>query len=271
MKAMFAIRYFTTDVLLRIAVLLFFMPMFFPSQAYADDNTAPTPMPLIINRPDDSALANADRHYHLGLLLDYMRREGPALISGLPDTLRTPANFIMGELKSTANGFGSGNAGTEDNGTTSSVFSPTLSLISPSDENAAEALWLTPGYHHTHGMLPFDDALTLGFNYRNAILDDRVKFSVHPFCAQSWYSTKDYWGTEMALDIGPAAGHSWGVVVIRYDNGNSDLMDHGRGIDMHADFSFDRHLTLTAGAQQNESSDLGNYVLLRWRLTEFGR
>jgi hypothetical protein len=270
MKTIVVLRRLLINAILRIAVLLTLMPAILPQPARADDNTLPTPMPILAYRPDNSAFGDADRQYRLGQLRNYLRQQGPALIPSLSDNLRSPANFMMGQFKSAADEYALNGTEAASGTGTSSLFAPALSLISPSDENGAEALWFVPGYHHMSGMLPFDDALTFGFKYHTSFLDSRVKFGMHPFVAQSWLGSQDYWGTEMALDIGPAASHSWGKIVLRYDNGDSNLMDHGRGIDMHADLLFDRHLSLTAGAQQNEPSDLGNYVMLRWRLAEFG-
>jgi hypothetical protein len=266
MKAHFTIRHLSTDVLFWTVILPFSLFLLAPSCGHAEDNTAMTPMPLISDRPSNSALASVDRNYRLGLLRNYLRQQEPVLVAGLPDTFREPANFAAEQMKSAEEGLGFEGEESETGSAISSALSPVLSLIRPMDEGDAESLWLSPGYHHTRGMLPFDDALTMGFTYRNAFLDNRVKFDVHPFYAQSWNSAEGYWGTEMTLGLGPAAGHSWGTIVVRYDNGSSNLMDHGRGFDMHADLSFSEHLSLTAGAEQNNPDDLGNYVLLKWRL-----
>jgi len=261
MKTLFTNRHFHTDARLWVAVLLTLWALLFPTRLYADDKTAMTPEPLIATRPIYSSFESADRSYRLGLLMNYVRHEGPALMPGLPDEMRAPAHFAMEQLRSARDTLGL-NDGDPDDG----FLSPVFSLMQAPDDSIAESLWLTPGYHHLHGMLPFDDALTIGFNYRNSVLDHRVKFEVHPFYAQSWHSSEGYWGTEMTFNVGPATGQSWGKISLRYDNGNSDLMDHKHGLDMHAEFLFDHNLTLTAGAQSNEASDLGNYVLLRWRL-----
>ena len=271
MKALFTIHRVLTDQIVWAASLSIFILLIPLAPVLADDNALMTPMPVMENRPDNSALGNADRNYRLGLLLHYIRHEGPTLIPGLPDALHEPADFIIHQLKSAEDGLGLGGDDMETGGVVSSFFAPMFSLIRPPEENDVESFWLTPSYRHMHGMMPFDDAVIFGFNYRNTgLFDDRVRFKIHPYYAQNWHSTESYWGTEVALGFGPSAGRSWGTIVMRYDNGSSDLMGHGRGFDMHADFAFDEHLSLTAGEQQNEEGDLGNYVLLRWRLVGFG-
>ena len=103
-----------------------------------------------------------------------------------------------------------------------------------------------------------------GFNYRNSMAEGRIKMSLHPFYAQSWHGMSGYWGMETAFGIGPAREQSWGKIVVRFTNGSEELMDHARGIDMHADLAFSEHLGLTAGAQQNDPDNIGNYFLLKW-------
>jgi hypothetical protein len=238
---------------------------------WAEDNSQMTPLPLIDSRPDSTVFSNADRTYRLGLLLDYVHREGPALVPGLPTALRDPSDYVMHEIKSAEGQMSLTGADAGSGGLVSSLLAPIVSFMTPAEESDPEAIWLTPDYHHMHGILPFDDAVMFGFNYRRVgFIGDRVAFNFHPYYAQSWHSGEGYWGNEISLGFGPAHEKPWGKIVFRYDNGNSDLMGHESGFDMHADFSFDQHLTLTAGEQQNEEGDLGNYVLLRWQLAKFG-
>lgn len=269
MKTEFTTLHFHAGALPKPVVLLTLILLMLPENLHAEDKTAMTPMPLFNARPSTSTWSNDDRNQQLAQLLDYVRKRGPALVPGLPDALRGPTNYMMGQLRSTEDrlGFDSGN---EDGGGNGSLLSPVFSLITSPDESDTEALWLSPGYHHAHGMLPFDDAVTVGFNYRNALTDTGVKLDIHPFYAQSWDSADGYWGVETALGFVSDNGRQWGKIAVRFDKGSSSLMDQQHGLDMHADFSFDDHLTLTAGAQQNEDSDLGNYVLLKWKM-EFGQ
>jgi hypothetical protein len=263
MKTIFTIRHFHTDLRLWAMVLLTLLLVFLPKQLRADDKTAMIPEPLISTRPSNSALDNADRGQRIGLLLDYVRHEGPALMPGLPDALREPVHYAMEQLKSTGDTLGL----TGGDGSGGGFLSPVFSLMQPPDNDLGEALWVSPGYHHLHGMLPFDDALMMGFTYRDTVMNKNARFDVHPFYAQSWHCMEGYWGIETTLALFPSEEHPWGTIALRYDNGNTDLMDRNHGFDMRADLHFDRRLSLTAGAQQNEASDLGDYVLLRWRMS----
>jgi hypothetical protein len=265
------IRRLPTDGILWTGVLLTLIFVVFSTRARADDNTAMIPMPLISERPSNSALANEARNQRMAALLDYVRSQGPALMPGLSDTLRGPTNFVMRQIHSAKDGFGLANDNGPSDDSFFSFLSPVFSFMHPSDESVAEALWLSPGYHHAHGMLPFNDAVLLGFNYRNTMFGDHARLSVHPFYAQSWHSTDSYWGVETALALGPSSGKSWGTIGIRYTNGDTNMLDHGRhGIDMHADLAFNDNLNLTAGAQTSEDADVGNYVMLKWKM-EFGK
>jgi len=261
MKTLFTFIQFILGAALWGAGLLMLMWLFFPKIVHAEENGFYSP--LLNDRPSNSALVNSERDYRIGLMLDYLRHQAPAMVPGLPDTLRGPVHYMIGQLKSAE----------EKLGVTSGIegdVSPTFSLITPGEGGDPEAMWLSPDYHHMHGMSPFDDALMLGFNYRNAFSTNRVRLDVHPYYAQSWHCMDGYWGIETTLDIGSPMKGTMGKLVIRYDNGNTDLMDQAHGLDMHADFSFDDRLSLSAGMQKHADSDLGNYLLLRWKM-EFGR
>jgi hypothetical protein len=270
MKMYSTIRPFNTDKIVCRAVLLTLILLLWPRLLHAQDQTTMTPMPLINDRPSNSVLADADRSARLHQLVDYMRQQGPLLVPGLPNTLQGPSDFLMSQFRSVEDGLGMNGEETESGGSLASFLSPVFSLMHPADETIPEALWLSPGYHHTHGMLPFKDAVTFGVNYRNLLLDDRVKMSIHPFYAQSWHGTDDYWGVETALGMGPGAGKPWGTIVVRYTNGNENLMDQGHGIDMRANLAFSEHVDFTAGAQQSDRGDIGNYALIKWH-AEFGQ
>ena len=128
---------------------------------------------------------------------------------GLPDFLRGPTNFILRQMRSAENGLGF------DGGGTGHLVAPAWSLVGTSGEGTSEALWLSPGYHHTHGLSPLDDSLMFGFHYRNAMFNDRVKFDVHPFYAQSWRSLDGYWGIEAAFGMTTDEGRPWGTFAVR--------------------------------------------------------
>src|SRR6185312_15160587 len=79
-------------------ILGFSLALLTSLSAHADDQSYPSPIPVTYDRPTN-ALADADRHYRLDLLLNYMRHQGPALVPNLSDDLRGPANFLLGQIK----------------------------------------------------------------------------------------------------------------------------------------------------------------------------
>lgn len=240
------------------------------SPAFAGDeaNTL-AELPIVTaGKPRYSAFEESDRNYKLGLLMNYVRREGPSWFPGLPDALRSPARMALQSLGSTADEFGDG-VSAAANELIPSFLIPSSPGMDPPALHDAQRLWISPGYHHMGGLMPFNDAIMLGFNYRADLPNEGFKLNIHPFYGQSWTSPKGYWGVETALGIGPAGKKPWGVIVVRYDDGDSGLMDQPRGFDMHTEFSFDNNLTLNAGVRHNEDTQLGDYVLLRWRM-KFG-
>ncbi len=262
MKAHFRKKPTYTEEILCGVVLLTFILLFIPCPALSEDRTQMSPMPILDQRPDNSTIANADRDAQLRQLRDYIKKQGPALIPGLPGFLRTPADFAMDQLR------GAKDMLDMDEVDAEGILSPMLSILHAPDENdnpSNEAVWVQPGYNHARGVLPFDDSLSLGVNYRNNFVNDRVKLSVHPYYAQSWHSSDSYWGIETAIGIGPNGKTSWGAITMRYNDGDDNLITNGpRGFDMHADLNFNEHLNLSAGAQQTDSEQ-SNYMLLRWK------
>jgi hypothetical protein len=246
----------------RGVVLLTFCAFLPCHQSHADDNTQIASVPLIDpNKPGvDAPVEESDRQARLGLLLNYVRQEGPSWFPGLPSALRAPL------------GWASGNSSPGDaaNSMMPEFLEPISNWMQEPDAAETEALWFSPGYHHMKGVMPFDDALTMGFNYRSGFLGDRVKLNVHPFYGQNWMSPQGFWGTEVALALGPDATRSWGKIVMRYDNGAPNLMGNNeRGFEMGAELSFSPQLSLNAGVREDEQTQLGNYILLRWHLTNF--
>ena len=198
-------------------------------------------------------------------IMHYVRHDVPAMIPGLPEEVREPSDYMARQIKGIEDGLNDEDG--ENSDSFASFFAPVLSLMHPAEEDDAESAWLTPGYHHEHGMLPFDDAVMFGFNYRNLAFDNHLKFTVHPFYAQSWNSGEGFWGTEFSLGLGPGDGRSWGTIVLRYNNGDTDIMDNNtHGFNLHADLKFDEGWSFAAGAQSNEEGDLGNYAMIRWKI-----
>ena len=62
---------------------------------YTDTYTSELARP---DRPALSPLADDDRQHRLNLLLDYVRKEGPAYAPGLPSALLHPENWALGGL-----------------------------------------------------------------------------------------------------------------------------------------------------------------------------
>jgi hypothetical protein len=262
MKVRFTTSLLRPEAVLRMVVLLIYCltPPLHPSLAATEEETNFATVPVISSgkQPStDTPFDEANKSYRLGLLLNYVRQEVPGLMPGLPSVFRAPLGMALGE-----------NTGSAAAGSLLPEFlSPVAALMEAPGPGEDGGIWLTPGYHHVSGMMPFDDALTMGFNYRYGFLGDRVKFNIHPFYGQNWVSPQGFWGTEMTLGLGPDAEHSWGKISMRYDNGTPDLMgDNERGYEMGGELAFTDKLSLAAGVREDNQTDLGDYALLRWKL-----
>ena len=135
MKTLFTFIEFLVGIALWGAFLLTLMWLLLPKNLRAEDATAISTTALINDRPSMSALTNADRAYHIGLMLDYLRQQAPALVPGLPDKLRGPAHFMIGQIKTVENKLGFESMDGDTGGAVSSILSPALSLIAPADAN----------------------------------------------------------------------------------------------------------------------------------------
>ncbi|MFY9287143.1 MAG: hypothetical protein WAO98_01450 [Alphaproteobacteria bacterium] len=198
-----------------------------------------------------------EKKQKLGVVLDYFRKESPNWAPGLPRAIRDPGSWLK---------HGLGMEGGADD-TITSLFRPLSSLTEPADPTRAQAAWLTPDYNHK-GFLPVNDAVILGINLRQKIMDDRLQFDVHPYIGQNWHSADNYWGTELSLSLkSEDTGKAWGRISIRFTDGDEALMEHGSGFNMRSELKFDDHLSLNAGVRQNEDSQLGDYVILRWKVS----
>ncbi|MDX2027905.1 MAG: hypothetical protein SFW62_04660 [Alphaproteobacteria bacterium] len=220
------------------------------------------PVPGTEDRSATSPIDVIEKNRRLNQLLDYVRKEGPGWVPGLSGAFRSPFR-AAGEF------FGFDSLSEED-GFFVPLFQPVSSWMQSPSVDEAQAVWLSPEYRHK-GFLPLHDSLIAGVNFRHRAWSERVQFDVRPFYGQNWLSTNGHWGVELGIGLRRLeASEPWGRVVVRYNDGDPALMDNGRGIDMHTEIKFDPNLTLHAGVRNNETSDLGNYVLLRWKLTDFG-
>lgn len=215
---------------------------------------------------NSNSLADQDRAQRISLMVDYAKQQVPHLTTGLPAFLRDPRGWI-------SNGFGSSSHGFSNDDTSdglSSFLQPVQNAFHAPSVDAPEALWITPTYHHK-GFLPVNDAMIMGFHMRHSLSDsvlgNTLQYDMHPFYGQNWRSTDNYWGTEVAFNLRTKTSPMpWGKIALRFSSGDTDLMDHGHGFDMHSELNFDKHLSLNAGIRENGNSAAGNYVMLRWKI-----
>jgi hypothetical protein len=145
---------------------------------------------------------------------------------------------------------------------------PVSSMMQPPSVGDARSYWLSYGYHHKSGVLPFHDAMVVGFNSQHSVTDG-LQMELHPYYAQHCVGLNGYYGTEASLALGSEdKSQPWGKISLGYVNGDSSLSDHGNGYDLHSEVNFNEHLSLHAGVRQDEETDLGNYMMLRWKLVE---
>lgn len=265
MKGHFAHSSPLTDSLIWLSLFLTFVSstLFPTARLYAFDNSADSfEETLLLGKPAVSTL-NAQNH-QLGLVKDYLRREGPrllpALLPGLPSIFTTlPTTWMKDrglELGVSLNSLGLGEEET---------MVRSLLASNPLPEQSDD-FRLSPSYHHK-GFLPLNDALVLGINSHRQLLDDKIQFDLHPYYAQGACKTQGYWGTEMAVNLASSdTKKPWGKIALSYANGASTLMDHNQGLDIHSELTLTESLTLNTGIRDKGNGDQGNYVMLRWKL-----
>lgn len=253
-------------------------------QMYAlESGTNPLNASALTSSNVKNPIYEEEKQKRVSLILDYLRSEAPHFIPTLPDAMRIPTRWAMDGLTSLRDEFGSIHEGFGLRGAdfgageaVNEVVRPIASLMHSPDESAAQAIWVSAGYHHK-GFLPTHDALIINFNTRHRSIGSNLEFSTKPFIGQNWHSAENYWGIETTLNIGQHAkkgttnDHMHGKIVMRYTNGSSELMNNDRGLDMHAEFDFTNHLSLQAGIRSGSSSDNNNYVMMRWKLAEFDK
>jgi hypothetical protein len=233
-----------------------------------NDNDDKTPDTSAYGRQvyNSNSLVDQDRGQKINLMVDYAKKQLPNLMPGMPSFLRNPHGWV-------ANSFGhsSHNIDNDDYADGfSSFLQPIQNALHEPSVDAPQAMWVTPAYHHK-GFLPVNDAMIMGFHLRegvaNNIVGNNLQFDVHPFYGQNWRSTDNYWGTELAFNLSSGeANKPWGKIALRFTDGNTDLMDHGHGFDMHSQLNFNDHLSLNAGIREDGNSSAGDYVMMRWKI-----
>lgn len=132
-----------------------------------------------------------------------------------------------------------------------------------------EAFWLTPGYNHVSGLMPWKDSVTLGFNYERLVQQDRLHFRIKPYIGQGLARRGTIWGAEANLAFGQqgAEGMPLATIGVRYDDGDATLADGKRGFDVNGAWMIHRNLDFTVGAHVRENDTHSGYALLRWHWT----
>jgi hypothetical protein len=275
MKGIFTTRRFLTDILVWVVIFtIFALGVLIPFRPlHAADNNDPTP-PVITSTTNaqneqDTPLDADDKSYRTHQLMHYIHDQLPNWLPGVPSYIRDPAGWALGGARQIRDEIGLERTADGSPSMMASLAQPMAAMMQPPTPQQAEAMWLSPDYHHM-GFLPAHDAMVMGVGARHTVWGG-TQLEVRPFYGQNWHSLEGYGGSEAAINLGGAnVGHPWGKIAVRYIEGSSDMLDHGHGTDMHAEVHFNQQLALHAGVRQSDNSELGNYVLLRWQLAELG-
>jgi hypothetical protein len=235
--------------------------------ATTDDRVYPFADP-VIGRP----FQIIDKDAQLGLLWDHVKHQAPRLVPRLRSTMLTPLRWTLSNLNEASEFLGLDEGAQESERFLTPFTHSFVAMMQPPSVDSSQAFWLTPSYSHK-GFLPVNDAMIMRLNMRHRALHDRVQMDLAPFYAQNWLSTRGYGGAEASVTIHRQDKNAkpWGKVTLRYAEGSSDLMDRRHGIDFHADVQFTDTMNLTAGVRDSQNSQLGNYVMVRWKLMDLGR
>jgi hypothetical protein len=223
------ISYYITEFLIYIILVM-------PILAHADDTE--------LSRTQLSPSEIADLDQRKSQMHDYLFSKSSGLFDWMPSgSVSTTGNGMLG------------------------LLAPVISVVQSPSKDVGEAVWLSPGYQHNHGIMPFDDAVSLGPMYRNKMLDNRLNMDIHPYYAQNWHNTDNYWGLDTTFGVGPSVGKSWGNITVGFTNGNENLMNHESGFNMKANLNFTNNLSLTSGVDQLDNAT----VLLRFHFVDFDK
>jgi hypothetical protein len=111
----------------------------------------------------------------------------------------------------------------------------------------------------------------LGAGMRESLFSNRMQLEMKPYYGQNWLRPEGYCGGEFSVGLahggaGDTMESSWGKVAVGFVNGDSEVLDHGHGFDMHGELRLDDQLALHAGVRENEDTNSGSYLMLRWKL-----
>ncbi len=220
----------------------------------------------------DAAEEEADHSKRLDSMLTYAKQELPHLMPGLPSFIRDPAEYALGGLHETTDFLSFDLGGKDEADAMASILRPVTNLLQPAAPDDRQATWVEPNYHHRNGVLPLHDAIVIGTHSRKDLMGDYMRIDIHPYVAQNMFSQHGYYGADISFDLAAPRNTTrttkpWGKVVFSYTNGDSNLMDHGRGADLHGELRFSDNLTLNSGMRQSDTTGASDYVLLQWKLT----
>ena len=229
----------------------------------------------ISNSIQFDAVDKQESDKRLQSIIDYAKQELPHMMPGLPSEIREPATWALGGMREAGNLFNFGLSSGEDVGAditaVAAIFKPVAAFMRPAAPEESQATWFAPDYHHRHGILPTHDSIVMGTHTRQDLLHHYMRFDVHPYVGQNLVSSRGYYGADITLDLASPSETSattkpWGKIAVSYTNGDSSLMDHGRGLDLHGELRFSDKLTLNTGMRQSDTSGSSDYVLLQWKM-----
>jgi hypothetical protein len=251
-----------------LLILLFFLT--FPVRVLSanDSNGIFTGDPRS-NNAIDTAMQDQQRM----AVLDYVRKQTFGLVTSMPnDDVRTPVNWFIRTFQNSRGllSFGLSDLDEEEE---LRPTRPPANLAQPMVPGYADDQWLaSTTFHHHSGFLPTHDALMAGAHAKQGLFDQYVQYDLHPYVAQNYFSSRNYYGADLSLNFAKPANTSelsrpWGTLVIGYANGDSQLTDYGRGIDLHGELHFNDQLSLNSGVRQSDPSGDNNYIMLQWKIS----
>jgi hypothetical protein len=223
---------------------------------------------------DNSTLDSYEKDQRRTALIDFARQQAMTITPSLSDDLRSPARWLLNGIHAThslLNVDVSTLSQVEDASEPSA--NPVTDMLHDNAPTLAdEPSWLaSTNYHHLRGISPARDALIAGMHMKHSVMDQYMQFDLHPYYGQNYFTTRRYYGTEAKLDLQnptdtSSTSRPWGSISIGYVNGNNDLTEHGRGIDMHGTVNFTEHWSLNSGYRPHDTSENINYTLLQWKM-----